>query len=62
MEPYTYTITIKGGGTAKELIDALRGVANSIESAANSDVDALDGAEWEDSTLMTYISEYSETN
>lgn len=58
-----YKIKITGEGTPQEIVKALRLIANAIEDrATRTDLDApeiehLDGAEWEDSTLMTEIKE-----
>jgi hypothetical protein len=49
-----YTIRITGGGTREEISSALNLIANEILSTPIED---LDGAEWEDCTLMTEISE-----
>ncbi len=52
----TYNIQIKGSGTKKEIIKALEGIMASLHSTDGKDEDALlDGAEWEDKTLMTTI-------
>jgi len=53
-----YTIKITGSGTPDEIINALKGVIESIEEAKGGigEISALDGAEWEDKTLMTEIS------
>jgi len=45
-------IRITGGGTRKEISDALNLIAKSI---LDTPVEDLDGAEWEDCTLMTEI-------
>lgn len=56
-----YNIKITGEGTSKEIVNALRLVATAIENKAVRDnldspeIEDLDGAEWEDSTLMTEI-------
>ncbi len=56
-----YSIKITGEGTAQDVVSALRKVANAIESKDIRDnldspeVEDLDGAEWEDNTLMTEI-------
>lgn len=51
-----YKIKITGSGTADEIINALKGVIESIEEAKTEGDAILDGAEWEDATLMTEIS------
>jgi hypothetical protein len=48
------TIKITGGGTRKEISDALILIAKSI---LETPVEELDGSEWEDSTLMTEINQ-----
>jgi len=52
-----YNITITGEGTAEEIAQALRDVADGIMEAKRGEheVAVLDGAEWEDSVLMTRI-------
>lgn len=52
-----FEIKITGSGTAQEIIDALRGVADSIMEQTRSEHETavLDGARWEDPTLMTEI-------
>lgn len=52
-----YEIKITGSGTAKQIAAALRDIAKNIQSAAdgNHEEQLLDGAEWEDPTLMTTI-------
>lgn len=52
-----YGIKITGSGTPQQLADALRTVADSIESSTPY---MLDGAEWEDPILMTEINEYDD--
>lgn len=57
MAKNTYKIEIKGSGTKKEIIKALEGLIASLHSTDGKQEDALlDGAEWEDKTLMTNIS------
>ncbi len=57
----TYKIKITGEGTAKEIASALKKVAKAIEdkptreSLDSPEIEHLDGAEWEDCTLMTEI-------
>lgn len=51
-----YNIKITGSGTADEIINALKGVIESIEEAKPEGDAILDGAEWKDATLMTEIS------
>lgn len=52
-----YSIKITGSGTTDEIINALKNVIENIEevSKSASEIIALDGAEWEDGTLMTEI-------
>lgn len=53
-----YEIKITGGGKPYQLVEALIGVANSIQEAIHNEQHTcaiLDGAEWEDSTLFTEI-------
>jgi len=45
-------IKITGNGTLLEIVDALSGVQKSLLAATPED---LDGAEWEDKTLMTEV-------
>lgn len=54
----TYNIKISGEGTAQEVAEALRNIADAITAAAEGEheVAELDGAEWEGSVLMTEIS------
>ncbi len=47
-----FEIKITGGGTRKEISDALALISKSI---LESKVEDIDGAEWEDCTLMTEI-------
>ncbi len=54
MEEYTYNIKIAGNGTQRELAAALRSAALAIELAGAAE---LDGAEWENSTIVTQIEE-----
>lgn len=53
-----YKIKITGSGTAKELIESLQGIIDGISEASRGEHEtaSLDGAEWEDKTLMTEIS------
>ena len=53
-----YKIKITGSGTSKDIVKALKEIIEGIEEAQNSDHETaiLDGAEWEDTTLMTEIS------
>lgn len=56
-----YQIKITGEGTANEIVNALRLVANAIESNGirktldSPEIEDLDGAQWEDCTLLTEI-------
>ncbi len=52
-----YEIKITGSGTAKEIAEALKAVVKNLESATNGkhETALLDGAEWEDATLVTTI-------
>ena len=51
-----YEIKITGGGTAKEIADALKQIAENIQVAIdNNQEEIIDGASWEDPTLMTEI-------
>lgn len=56
-----YSITITGEGTAKDIVNALKLIANAIESKDiresldSPEIEHLDGAEWENNTLMTKI-------
>lgn len=54
-----YEIKITGSGTAKQIAAALRQVAKQIQEAADNiptvEQKTLDGAKWEDPTLMTVI-------
>lgn len=58
-----YIIKITGGGSAEAIVKALRLIANAIESRSvretldSPEVEDLDGAEWEDCTLMTEIAQ-----
>jgi hypothetical protein len=49
---YQYNIKIIGTGTRDEIVDALKVIINAIDDA---NIGVLDGAEWEDATLMTTI-------
>lgn len=49
---YRYNIKITGSGTRDEIVEALKNVLTSIDE---SNVAVLDGAEWEDSILITEI-------
>lgn len=51
-EDQVLNIKITGGGSRKEISDALTLIAKSI---LESDLEDIDGAEWEDCTLMTEI-------
>ena len=54
-----YTIRITGEGNVHEISNALRKIADAIQSGGDADspnVEDLDGAEWEDCTLLTEIS------
>jgi hypothetical protein len=48
-----YDIKISGSGTPKEIVESLMRLIESISETPS--VVILDGAEWEDSTLMTTI-------
>jgi hypothetical protein len=48
----TYYINITGSGTAKEIIDSLRELVNSIE---NTPIELMDCSEFEDKILMSSI-------
>lgn len=56
-----YTIKITGQGKPEDIVNALRLVASAIESKSvrenldSPEIEDLDGAEWEDFTLMTEI-------
>ncbi len=56
-----YTIKITGQGKPEDIVKALRLVASAIESKSvrenldSPEIEDLDGAEWEDFTLMTEI-------
>jgi hypothetical protein len=52
-----FNIKISGSGTTKEIISALRDVIDGIISAKGTGDEAaiLDGAVWEDATLVTEI-------
>jgi hypothetical protein len=56
MEKFNYSVIITGSGTYEEILKSLKDVIKSIE-ATKGDVEKLDDAEWEDSTLMTSINE-----
>ena len=47
-----YYIKITGSGTLLEIVDALSAVQKSLLAATP---DELDGAEWENETLMTEV-------
>lgn len=52
-----YEIEIKGSGSRREIIKALEGLISSLNSCeGNEETAIMDGAEWEDATLMTTIS------
>lgn len=55
-----YKIKITGGGTRKEIAKALRLIADGIYHPTSRgdglNIEDIDGAEWEDCTLMTEIS------
>lgn len=61
-----YGIAITGVGTAEEIAKALRLIANALLASKEErertldspEVTDLDGAEWEDCTLMTRIKAY----
>lgn len=58
--PQNYSIHISGTGTPQEIKEALLGIIGGIEEAETSEHPTsaiLDGAEWEDKTLITQISE-----
>lgn len=58
MSNKTFTIKITGSGTAEQLEIALRQVARNIQDLAqNGKESELDGASWEDPTIMTEINE-----
>jgi hypothetical protein len=47
-------IKITGNGTKLEIIKSLKHIIQSLDDVSTNDVDAiLDGAVWEDSTLLT---------
>lgn len=52
-----FKIEIKGSGKAVDIAKSLREIANGIDEAINSGKEdaILDGAEWEDETLMSEI-------
>jgi hypothetical protein len=50
----TFTISITGSGTREEILNSLKEITDSIRMYP---IDELDGVEWEDSILMTIISE-----
>lgn len=56
---YNYNIKITGSGTAEEIAQKLKSLAEEIEDSAKVENGMqrafLDGAEWEDETLMTTI-------
>ena len=54
----TFKIKITGSGTPKEIIESLQKIIGNIKIAENkpNTTAVLDGAEWEDPTLMTEIS------
>lgn len=56
-----YTIRISGSGTREDIAKALRVVADAIHHPTSKgdglNIEDIDGAEWEDSTLMTEINE-----
>ncbi len=56
-KPTEYKIKISGSGTTGELLQALERIKNNIEEAVSSghELQLLDGAEWEDSTLYTNV-------
>lgn len=49
---YTYNIQIVGNGTKEEILKELKDIIDSIEE---SNVEVLDGAEWEGLTFKTEI-------
>jgi len=57
-----YSIKITGNGTREDIAKALREIADavfhptSMGHGKNLSDDSIDGAEWEDATLMTEIS------
>ena len=53
---FTYEITIKGNGTADEIIESLKSIIDGIKENKNN-VAVLDGAEWEDGTLISEINQ-----
>lgn len=57
MNQPNYIIKITGNGTSKQIEEALRGIADSINEARRSENEfgKLDGSEWEDKTLFTVI-------
>ena len=52
-----FEIKITGNGTPAEIIKSLLGIIGGIQEAidSNQETAILDGAEWEDETLMTEI-------
>lgn len=58
----TYKIKITGEGTAMDIVNALDKILHAIHSRSirenldSPEIEDLDGAEWEDCTLMTEIS------
>jgi hypothetical protein len=49
-------IKITGSGSKLEIIKSLKHIIQSLDDVSTNDVDAiLDGAVWEDSTLLTEI-------
>lgn len=59
----TYNIKIAGEGTREEIAKQLRDIANAIHNPTskgdgyNVGIDSVDGAEWEEKTLITEIHE-----
>lgn len=54
----TYSIKITGSGTPKQLESALAQVLRNLrDSISEGETDSLDGAVWEDPTILTEISE-----
>ncbi len=49
-----FDIKISGSGTPEEIVEALEGIVKDIRGRSTDN--SLDGAEWEDATLMTEIS------
>lgn len=57
----TYSISIEGSGTLKELKDSIFQIGTQLELAMDSDNPIPNGAvSWEDPILMTNISEEEE--